>query len=916
MGNRTQLPVGWRSSACPVVLALISVAAIIVATWTGYSWAWSVSWTVGALSALAGTILARRHAAPVHRARWTWWSAAAACWVGGQAAWGVQTELGVTSSPNVADLAWWCFAIFVVCGLLRTRDGSRAVRIVAIVEVVPLIAAAMAMTFAELWDEAAASSLPAAGRISALVYPAVYVSAAVVTLQAMVGGSLRRVRGPGARLVLVGIVAQAVAFIAWSGDLLAQHYVAGGSPTDPLWAAGLLAIGLGGVVAAGSRETVEPADDQLGARGGVLPAAVFVLLVSALVRAGFGEPPLGARLMLAAGLLTCGTTLIARSVLLGRRLRELLNRERLARRELAGREAELAQLNERLRRDVRRDPMTGLRNRRALAEDLPVLEALARSHGEVYAVALCDVDRFKAYNDHLGHLAGDQALRRLAATMRGVLRAGDAAYRYGGEELLLLLRSTDADAARVTAERVRSAVLAAALPHPVDPTGVVTVSIGVAAGASDGATLLARADAALYQAKRGGRNQVVAAVEDRMEVVPEVAREAVVEEPVLRQLRGMLAVSRAAACGRGALPVLEAVAQIIRSELRFQTVAVNLREGDGDDVRVVLVEGDEEARAALHDTVAPWASWEPLFDAAHERAGAIWVPAGSHEWDPSVAAWTPAVSVASDSDGWHADDELFLPLRRSDGDVLGLISVGEPLSGRRPDESELRVLMAVADHAGLALEQAERLTALPVAGADEISRHRLAAVMLLAETLDLRDAGTAEHSRTVGVYARETAAMLGLGADRIERLHAAGVLHDLGKLGVPDAILHKPSTLDPAEWREIQRHPEVGARILEHSGLADIAAWVRAHHERMDGRGYPAGLQAAEIPLEARVLAVADAYEAMVADRPYRPGMAPETARLELLRCAGTQFDPEVVGAFLRMLERVSEPGPATAALP
>jgi HD-GYP domain-containing protein (c-di-GMP phosphodiesterase class II) len=158
--------------------------------------------------------------------------------------------------------------------------------------------------------------------------------------------------------------------------------------------------------------------------------------------------------------------------------------------------------------------------------------------------------------------------------------------------------------------------------------------------------------------------------------------------------------------------------------------------------------------------------------------------------------------------------------------------------------------------------------------------------------------------------------MLGLGADRIERLHAAGVLHDLGKLGVPDAILHKPSTLDPAEWREIQRHPEVGARILEHAGLADIAAWVRAHHERMDGRGYPAELQAAEIPLEARVLAVADAYEAMVADRPYRAGMAPETARLELLRCAGTQFDPEVVGAFLRMLERVSEPGPATAALP
>jgi len=181
-------------------------------------------------------------------------------------------------------------------------------------------------------------------------------------------------------------------------------------------------------------------------------------------------------------------------------------------------------------------------------------------------------------------------------------------------------------------------------------------------------------------------------------------------------------------------------------------------------------------------------------------------------------------------------------------------------------------------------------------------------VMLLAETLDLRDAGTAEHSRTVGAFARETAATLGLSADRVERLHAAGVLHDLGKLGIADAILHKASPLDEGEWREIQRHPEVGARILEHAGLRDIAAWVRAHHERIDGGGYPGGLRAGQIPLEARILAVADAYEAMVADRPYRTGLAPETARAELEQCAGSQFDPEVVAAFLRVLDRGAAP--------
>ena len=892
--------------------AALAVAATALAA-LGGAWAgmlWGVAWTTAAASALAGMVVARHAAAPRDRGRWTWWTAAAGCWLGGQLAWDAFAELGIGPLANLADAAWWAFAALVVGGLLRTRDGSRTVRVVALVEVVPLVAAAMALTFAELWDQAAASSLAASGRVSALVYPAVYVSAAVVTLQAMLGGSLRRVCGPGARLVLVGIVAQAVAFVAWSEELLRGPYVPGASASDALFVAGLLAIAAGGLLAARRGEPADSHHDDLGARGGVLPATVFVLLLAALVRAGFDQPAVGARLMLAAGLLICGATLLARSILLGRRLRVLLNRERLARRELAGREAELAQLNEGLRKDVRRDPLTGLRNRRALAEDLPVLEALARGHGESFAVALCDVDRFKAYNDHLGHLAGDQALRRLAGTVRAVLRAGDAAYRYGGEELLLVLRSADAEAAEAAAERVRAAVAAAALPHPADPTGAVTVSVGVAAGATDGATLLARADAALYRAKRGGRNQVVAAGDADVRVVPAAAA-AVVDEPVLRQLRGMLDVARAAMTGRGAHAVLQAVARTIRSELRFQTVAVNLRERGGEDVRVVLVEGDEEARTVMLDTVAPWSAWRPLFDARHARCGAVWVPAGSHDWGPHLAGWSPAPSASLDADAWDAGDELLLPLRGSDGEVLGIISVDEPLSGRRPDDSDVRVLMAVADHAALALEQAAR-QAWPAAGAgadaDEAPEHRLAAVMLLAETLDLRDAGTAAHSRTVGAFARETAAALGLSADRVERLHAAGVLHDLGKLGIADAILHKPARLEEAEWREIQRHAEVGARILEHAGLRDIAAWVRAHHERMDGRGYPNALRAGEIPLEARILAVADAYEAMVADRPYRAGLPPETARAELVRCAGSQFDADVVAAFLRMLDRAVAP--------
>jgi diguanylate cyclase (GGDEF)-like protein len=180
----------------------------------------------------------------------------------------------------------------------------------------------------------------------------------------------------------------------------------------------------------------------------------------------------------------------------------------------------------------------------------------------------------------------------------------------------------------------------------------------------------------------------------------------------------------------------------------------------------------------------------------------------------------------------------------------------------------------------------------------------LSAMLVLAEAVDLRDAGSAAHSETVGRYAEMIAAELGLEEDRVERVKLAGVLHDIGKVGVPDEVLQKAGPLDEGEWVEIQKHCELGSRLLSGAGLEDIASWVLAHHERPDGSGYPIGLSGSEIPPEARILAVADAYEAMVADRTYRIGIGVERARGELENGAGSQFDPLVVEAFLRFLER------------
>jgi two-component system, cell cycle response regulator len=186
------------------------------------------------------------------------------------------------------------------------------------------------------------------------------------------------------------------------------------------------------------------------------------------------------------------------------------------------------------------------------------------------------------------------------------------------------------------------------------------------------------------------------------------------------------------------------------------------------------------------------------------------------------------------------------------------------------------------------------------------SERHAATMRALAEVVDSRSsagAGSGSHSQAVSRYAGAIARELGLPDDSIERVRFGGIVHDVGKIGVPDAVLRKPGWLSAEDWHEMRRHPEIGARILAGASLGEVSEWVLAHHERPDGTGYPAGLAGSEIPVEARILAVADAYEAMTSHRVYRAALDPEQARAELQRGAGTQFDPRVVEAFLRVLD-------------
>jgi two-component system cell cycle response regulator len=181
---------------------------------------------------------------------------------------------------------------------------------------------------------------------------------------------------------------------------------------------------------------------------------------------------------------------------------------------------------------------------------------------------------------------------------------------------------------------------------------------------------------------------------------------------------------------------------------------------------------------------------------------------------------------------------------------------------------------------------------------------QLGRIVALAEELDIRDTGTTGHSHTVGRYAELMARELGFDEEHVERVRLAGVLHDVGKTGVSDRVMTKPGPLDANEWRSIRTHPELGARLLAHPDFEDLQAWVLSHHERPDGQGYPHGLVGEAIPMESRILAVADAYEAMTADRSYRASLGEEAAAAELRAGAGTQFDAGVVELFLAALAR------------
>jgi|GEM_PF-511495 putative nucleotidyltransferase with HDIG domain len=230
--------------------------------------------------------------------------------------------------------------------------------------------------------------------------------------------------------------------------------------------------------------------------------------------------------------------------------------------------------------------------------------------------------------------------------------------------------------------------------------------------------------------------------------------------------------------------------------------------------------------------------------------------------------------------------------------AIGILLLGERRSASREpfDADKMRLIAAIADQAASALQRSYLH--------EQMENNFVETVLALANAMDARDTYTGNHSQRLAILAEIVGRKLNFSEEEIQALHWAALLHDIGKIGVPDEILRKPGPLTSEEWTIMKRHPDIGARIVAPvKKLKDVAPIIRAHQERYDGTGYPDGLKGEEIPIAARLLAVVDAYGAMTDERVYRRSLSHEEAVRELLRNRGTQFDPLMVDVFLKVLE-------------
>lgn len=502
---------------------------------------------------------------------------------------------------------------------------------------------------------------------------------------------------------------------------------------------------------------------------------------------------------------------------------------------------DLAGANQELSLQATMDGLTGLYNHRTLQQTLNDL--CKRSSNHTFSLVMVDVDHFKIYNDTYGHQEGDNVLRKVAKLMSSKLRQGDIAARYGGEEFALVLHGVDKNGALCIADRIRRTVAEESFHQ-----GSVTVSMGVAEFPIDGGTpseVIERADRALYHAKITGRNRVV---------VWGIEGCSLVHEPDNlkddKQERSILIIEGPGDNSSGT----------IKKSLASSSCVI--------EVVKSVVDAIEMLRAKIFDIAL--LNYEALPEDDMKAISML----------SSINANMPVVLITKDLSVEDSREAL----RKGASDIL-----------LRPfNAAEIPVVI----ERNLERRRLERQRMM-----NKSTELMLQAIHALVAAIDAKDPFTAGHSHRVSAISLAISDELDISSEERYALELAAMLHDIGKIVLPESVLSKESPLTEEEWHAMREHPIQGSKIVGAiDELAYVSTIIRHHHERLDGTGYPDGLRGPAIPLLARIIAVADAYEAMTSERAHRGCQSPAEAIHELWRCAGIYYSPEIIQALENQL--------------
>ncbi len=520
----------------------------------------------------------------------------------------------------------------------------------------------------------------------------------------------------------------------------------------------------------------------------------------------------------------------------------------------------------RARNMAARDVLTGLYNRSMFAEALKQSFSLAVRKGAPIGLLLFDVDNLKSINDQYGHLAGDKVLREAANLTVATARTSDIVARFGGDEFAVILPETSLPDAQRAAERLLVAFRERLFGEPGHHLRV-TLSIGVAAVTPshdfNSQNLLAQADEGLLVAKRSGK--------DRFNVAPALIDETTAPAPPPSETPS-----------RGRILILDddaAVRQLLGKMLRLMKFEITACSALPD--ALLAIEGcPEDFDIVLTDLHLGAGTGFDLLQALKNKA-----PQTIKMIVSAYASKTTAIEC----------------LRHGAFDFVEKPFAYTQLEAAINRAMEHRQLLVANRRYQTQLEQLVRSRSESLAHALETLRRSYSqTIQTLALMIDAREVNTGMHCRMAREAARILARQINLSPHDLETLEMGAVLHDIGKLGIPDAVLQKPGPLTPDEQQVMRRHPQIGYDLLVGVPfLHEVAEIVLQHHESFDGNGYPARKKADQICLGARLFAVIDAYHAMRSSRCYRAAMSEEAAGREIVRCSGQQFDPAVVTAFL-----------------